>query len=241
MSAVPTSGRVGSRVTSFACAVLVCGCNATVEPIEVGAGCPQQPLRGPIGWESEPPERLIDDFEDGDKKIARVAGRNGSWILGSDQTSGELTDENSSLCAARGGRAGHFAGSGFESWGMNWTAVFLPADGSQAVGYDGSRYSAISFWAALGPNAKPPNTMPVGLTTLDNAWNSDRCGPCMDYYRTVIELTPAWQRVVVPFDELAQAGTGDPLVDLNPEELVGFIIWPQHEFDLWIDDVRFEE
>jgi hypothetical protein len=207
----------------------------------VAPGCPEQPLRGPLEYEDDPPGRLIDDFEDGDRKLFVADGRDGSWIIGSD-TSGELYADNSSECAARGTRAGHYTGSGFESWGTNWTAVFKASVDGFAVGYDASDFTALSFWAALGANAEPPPEVPLGLTTMDVAWNtSGRCHPCMDYYRTTVTLTRTWQRVVIPFDSLAQAGTGDPLVDLNSEELVGFILWPSHRFDIWIDDVRFEE
>ena len=61
----------------------------------------------------------------------------------------------------------------------------------------------------------------------------------MDYYGTVVPLSSAWQRVVVRFDELEQAGWGDQY-ELQRDQLVGFIIWPEHPFDIWIDDVRFE-
>jgi hypothetical protein len=47
--------------------------------------------------QSAPVERLIDDFEDGDAKVATVSGRSGAWVLGSDGT-GVLTVENSSRC-----------------------------------------------------------------------------------------------------------------------------------------------
>jgi hypothetical protein len=239
MRVVATFARIGAWAPSLSFALLLSGCNATVEPIDVGAGCPEQPLRGPLEYADEAPGRLIDDFEDGDKQLVTAAGRDGSWILGWDM-SGTPTAENSERCAARGTRAGHFTGLDFESWGTNWTAVFRASADGRAVGYDATRYRAISFWGALGVNAEPSFEMPIGLTTVDVAWNGE-CDVCMDYYRTEVTLSRAWQRFVVPFDVLAQAGTGDPLTDLNPEELVGFIIWPEHQFDVWIDDVRFEE
>jgi hypothetical protein len=216
------------------------GCDASLEPIEVGNGCPDQPLRGPLQWQDEPRENLIDDFEDGDLRIATASGRNGGWILGSEPSSGVLVAESSSRCAGRGQRAGHFSGSGFTSWGANWTAVFRNEGAAIAQGYDGAAYGAISFWAALGPDAVPPYEIPVGLTTTDNAWNSGNCAVCMDFYRVVLRLTPNWQRHVIRFEALAQAGYGDPLIALRRDRLVGFILWPTHQFDVWIDDVRFE-
>jgi hypothetical protein len=235
-------GRAFAITLSGSLGMAGAGCDGSLEPIEVATGCPDRPLRGPLQWEDEPRENLIDDFEDGDLRLATASGRNGGWILGSDSSSGVLIAESSSRCAGRGGRAGHFSGSGFTSpsWGANWTAVFRNDGASTAQGYDGSRYGAISFWAAVGPDAEPPYEISVGLTTTDNAWNSGNCAVCMDYYRMVLRLAPTWQRHVVRFEVLAQAGYGDPLLDLRRDRLVGFILWPTHQFDVWIDDLRFE-
>jgi hypothetical protein len=228
-----------TRALLLAAGSALVGCDASLEPIRVAEGCPDRPVRGPLEYQGEPAAQLIDDFEDGDEKVAPVSGRSGAWVLGSDGT-GALTVETSSRCAARGEHAGHFAGKGFTDWGTNWTAVFESDDGGSAVGHDASAYRAISFWAAAGPAGEPPLEVPVGVTTLDNAWNSDGCTVCMDYYRTTITLTRAWQRYELAFDALAQEGKGDPLTPLKKDELVGLIFWPARPFDLWLDDARFE-
>jgi hypothetical protein len=215
-------------------------CSTSVAPIDVAAGCPEQPLRGPDEWASEPAGQLIDDFEDGDGSLAAVGGRNGAWVLGTVGVSGTVTAETSSQCAARGGKSGHFAAASLTSWGANWTAVFKNNNGGNAVPYDGTGYSAISFWAAVGTNALPPFDIPMGLTTIDCAWNGGVCTDCMDFYATTVTLTPSWQRVVIPFDDMAQAGWGVPQIAMRQDQLVGFIMWPSHQFDIWIDDVRFE-
>jgi len=77
-------------------------------------------------------------------------------------------------------------------------------------------------------------------TVLDVAWNGGVCTQCMDFYRTLVWLTPNWQRLLIRFDDLAQNGTGDPQVPLRRDQLVGFIVWPDRDFDVWLDDVRFE-
>jgi len=92
----------------------------------------------------------------------------------------------------------------------------------------------------VGPEAEAPYDLPVGITTLDVAWNGGVCSVCMDFYRKTVPLSSTWQRFDVPFAELAQAGTGNPLTALRRDQLVGFILWPTHAFDIWIDDVRFE-
>jgi len=63
----------------------------------------------------------------------------------------------------------------------------------------------------------------------------------MDFYAAKVPLSHDWQRFVVPFDNMRQSGTGKPQVPImRRDQLVGFIIWPQQQFDIWIDDVRFE-
>lgn len=227
---------------TLATAVTTGGCgSAAFEPITVGLGCPEQPLRGPDGFAGEPAAMLIDDFEDGDAMLAPISGRDGAWVLGTDGSQGMLVARGSGDCAARGRAAGHFAGTGFTTWGSNWTAVFRSANGGPAVPHDARNYGAISFWAARGPGAVAPFDLPVGVTTVDNAWNGGVCtSMCMDYYGTRVALTPRWQRYVIRLDDLAQNGWGIPQVAMRKNMLVGFIMWPNHAFDVWIDDVRFE-
>ncbi|MBN2577203.1 MAG: hypothetical protein JXP73_21760 [Deltaproteobacteria bacterium] len=223
----------------LAAGCLGAGCDPSVQPIEVAPGCPDQPVRGPAQF---PPagDRLISDFELGSTNLAPVAGRDGSWIIGAESTSVSHVGEPSSRCAARGAWGGHFAARGFSSWGVNWTAVFRNAGGGPAVPYDGRAFSGISFWAAFGGDNGAPFEVPVGIVTMDTAWNGGICSPCTDHYMTKVALTSSWQRFVVRFADMAQAGTGLPQLPMRRDQLVGFVVWPDRNFDLWIDDVRFE-
>lgn len=220
--------------------LLGAGCESSVEPIRVAAGCPQQPLRGPLAFQGEPVNQLIDDFESGNENLADVDGRVGSWVIGDDKASGRITSEASDQCAARGRYAGHFASQGFGRWGANWTAVFVNVPNAPAAPYDASKYNAISFWGAFGANNGPDFEVALGVTTMDNAWNSHLCQVCMDYYKTTAALSHEWRRFVLPFASMAQDGHGSPLVPMRKDQMVGFIIWPTQQFDIWIDDVRFE-
>lgn len=229
-------------VLALATSLLFAGaaCERSIEPIDVADGCPAQPLRGPIAYEAEPAAHLIGDFESGTDALATVDGRNGSWILGTDGSSGRVVAEASNRCAARGNYAGHFAGKDFARWGANWTAVFM-GSGGPAAPYDASKYSGISFWAAFGGDNGPEFDVPMGMTTMDNAWNSRLCSVCMDFYRTRVRLSHHWQRFVLRFSEMAQDGRGVPQVPfMRKDQMVGFILWPTQQFDIWIDDVRFE-
>ena len=69
--------------------------------------------------------------------------------------------------------------------------------------------------------------VPLGITTMDNAWNGGICSTCMDFYATTVPLTRDWQRYVVRFDSMAQGGWGNPLVSVRRDQLVGFIVWPR--------------
>jgi hypothetical protein len=228
------------------------GCGGEVDPIAVAPGCPDQPLRGPVSYASEPASQLIDDFEIGDLPsdllIAKVAPRDGYWVRGSDlydptYASGTLITEKSTRCPARGDWSGHFEAHGFTNWNINWTAVFrAAASGNNATPFDARAYGGISFWAAFGGDNGTDFAVPVGVTTMDNAWNGGICSStCMDFYGTTVPLTHGWRRYQIRFAELAQAGWGAPQVPvIREDQMVGFIIWPRQQFDIWIDDVRFE-
>jgi hypothetical protein len=228
---------------------LAVGCDATIEPIAVAPGCPTRPLREPPKFDDEPGDRLVSNFENGSKELALVNGRDGSWILGADLTGGSWTAEASDKCVANGEYSGHFSGSGYSNWGINWTAVFRKAVydptvaySYAAVPYDGRAYQGISFFAALGGESGPDHPIPMGITTMDNAYNGKICkGACMDYYRKDVTLTRAWKRYDLRFADLAQGNFGVPHVPtMRRDQLVGFIIYPEQQFDIWIDDVRLE-
>lgn len=234
------------------------GCGAVVEPIEVAAGCPDQPLRGPSALDGGTTAQLIDDFETANEQLPRVGGRDGYWAYGTDPAGtvfppldpgGTLfapVHGPSTICPARGRFSGRFAVSSFTGWGANWTASFMaPASATEATPYDGRAFGGISFWAAFGGRNGPDFAVPVGVTTMDNAWNGKVCTTyCQDFYRTTVALTHAWRHYVIRFEDLAQQGWGVPQVPtLRRDQLVGFIIWPpqtQSKYDIWIDDIRFE-
>jgi hypothetical protein len=222
------------------------GCGGALDPITISPGCPGQPLRGPTSYASEPSDQLIDDLETGDGHLpsAKYGGRDGYWVIGHDLTAPTpptLVYGPSPLCAGRGKWSGHFAVIGSTSWDYNWTAVFRATTGSNdAVPFDARAYGGISFWAGFGSANGPDFAVPLGVTTIDNAWNGNVCTSCMDYYGTTVPMTHNWRRYEIRFDSLVQAGWGIPQVAMRRDQLVGFILWPRQQFDIWIDDVRFE-
>lgn len=224
----------------LAAAVVLAGCAVDAAPIEVADGCPEQPLRGPAKFEDEPASQLIDDFEHDNLALPKNGGRTGFWVIGTEENGGHADARVSTKCAARGQRAGHFSGGAFTSWGSNWTALLLEQPGGMAVPYDATAYGGVSFWAAVSTTAPEPFSLPVGVTTMDVAWNGGICKKCMDYYRTKVPLGHEWRRFMLRFSDLKQDGSGDGPVALRRDQLVGVIFWPARDFDVWIDDLRFE-
>jgi hypothetical protein len=224
----------------LAVALAIAGCEAEVAPIEVAQGCPEQPLRGPAKFEDDPARQLIDDFEHDGLSLPKLGSRTGFWVIGKEDTDARADAKNLNQCSGRGRRAAHFFGSGFSSWGVNWTALLLQQPGGDAVPYDATAYGGISFWAAVSADAAAPFSLPVGVTTMDVAWNGGICKKCMDYYRAQVSVGHEWRRFALRFSDLKQAGTGDAIIPLRRDQLVGVIFWPDRDFDLWIDDVRFE-
>jgi hypothetical protein len=229
---------IGLALPAFA------GCGGSLTPIEVQAGCPEMPLRGPEELASVPQDNVIDDFEDGDLMLKPVGGRVGTWVgVG---TMGSTTfGEASTRCVARGTHSGHLTAMETQSYLANWNAVMIDPF-IDAHGYNAETYSGFSFWIARGENAMPPYETPIGVTTTDTVAGGTVCtvpgGVCGDYYaiRKRIPLTRTWTRWVIRFADLSQYGFGVPLVPLRRSGIVSIIIWPENQFDIWIDDVRFE-
>jgi hypothetical protein len=234
--------RLLMMLSALGCPV-VAGCAASVEPIDVMSECPEMPLRGPQEFSSAAADAVIDDFESGDLKLTPIAGRTGSWV-GVATMGAQVFGESSSRCVARGTRSGHLTSTTLTpNYPVNWNAVMIDPF-SEAHGWDASAYTGFSFWIAAGVNAKAPVETPIGVTTTDTVAGGGVCSVCGDYYAIPatrrIPLTRNWTRWVIKFSDLAQYGFGMPQVPLNKSKLVSIMIWPQAQFDIWIDDVRFE-
>jgi hypothetical protein len=241
---------------SVLAAVLGVACSPSVEPISVDRECPNMPFRRPQAYASvADPELLITDFEGDDPtQLAKLGHRDGSWILGNEinPTPTVLVAEPMNDCAALGQWSGHFVLSEPTNWGANWTAVFRANPTFTAVPYDARAYSGISFWAAFGANNVASKGVGFGVTTWDTAWNNGSCSTscasvstwaascsaCNVPYLVNVPLTRDWQRYLVRFDQMAQ--TPATSTSLRRDQLVGFILWPRQQVDLWIDEIRFE-
>jgi hypothetical protein len=219
-------------------------CDPSLDLIHVKPGCPEMPLRGPDEFAAAPPERMIDDFENDGLSLPAIGGRDGAWMgsLGPMPIPGAMiAGAPSDECVARGTHSAHLTSIANTLYAASWTAVLMNQT-LKPTSFDANAYSGFSFWIARGDSAVPPFETPIGVTTADTVPAFGNCLTCNDYYaiKTRIPLTKTWTRWFVRFSDLAQYGFGNPLVPLRKDQLVAIIIWPESQFDIWIDDLRFE-
>jgi hypothetical protein len=191
-------------------------CDPSLDLIHVKPGCPEMPLRGPDEFAAAPPERMIDDFENDGLSLPAIGGRDGAWMgsLGPMPIPGAMiAGAPSDECVARGTHSAHLTSIANTLYAASWTAVLM----NQTL-------------------------KPTSFDAADTVPAFGNCLTCNDYYaiKTRIPLTKTWTRWFVRFSDLAQYGFGNPLVPLRKDQLVAIIIWPESQFDIWIDDLRFE-
>jgi hypothetical protein len=195
---------------------------------------------------------LIDDMEDGDQRIANVAGRRGYWWAHNDgsgeqfpSTTETYLPELLTLPRAASTRAIHASGGGFLSWGalvmldLNNAATGIGGGlGSPGI-YDVRGYNGITFYArgsgVLRVEVRTTTTMVVaegGTCTTG----------CNDHYgKTFPALTSTWNSYTMSWSEVQQRGFVGATGIWSPETTIGLQFLPMSftSFDFWIDDVRF--
>lgn len=239
---------------SIVAALLGAACDPSMEPITVARECPSKPYRGPAARANEDPTLVIADFENGpDITLSPKGHWDGSWILGNETnpTPKYLAAEPSWDCAAEGTWAGHVGLSPPHDWGANWIGAFhARTSAGTAVPYDARAYSGVSFWAAFGGGNEDSEHVAFGVSTWDTAWDNSlcqlcaagsttayQCVYCSDHYLYNVSLTREWTRYTVRFEQMQQSPAYIPM---RRDQLVGFVIWPRDQVDLWVDDIRFE-
>lgn len=190
-----------------------------------------------------PDDGSIDDFEDGDTQVAKVADRSGYWFTSHDPNGSTIdpTPFKMSDGGSNGSqKAMHVFGqtaSADGAWGALWGAQFV----GQGV-YDASKYDGISFKAKVGAGS----TTKVRFKVADVNTHPDGgvCKSCWNHFGKDMQLSPEWQEFKVSFAEMKQeAGWGDRFAMITPSKLIA-INWsvePGRTYDVWIDDVQFFE
>jgi hypothetical protein len=190
---------------------------------------------------------LIEDAEDADDQVALKEGRRGYWYTFKDETGQtEISPREDKFMAESGGVEGSSyairmhgklakGGEVYAGVGFDFLEPRRP--------YDAARYSGISFLAKKAPSsiAMVRLKMPDANTDPDGK----KCTDCYNDFGVTFELTDEWTRYTVKFDQLKQEqGWGEPRPQaVGANELFGLqwqVNTPDGEFDVWIDDVRFE-
>jgi hypothetical protein len=225
---------------AFALVALASGC----VDMSRQATCPVPPGQEPKvcahGFRTNADD-LIDDFEDGDTQITKLADRSGYWFTSHDDHGSTI--DPTPLAPSAGGADGsqkamHISGqtaTGVGSWGSQLGANLV----GEGV-YDASDHAGISFKAKVGPSS----TKKVRFKVADVNTHPDGgvCKNCWNQFGKNLDLTTEWREYRVTFDEMRQeAGWGDPFPAVVPSKIMGinWSIEPGRAFDLWIDDVQF--
>jgi hypothetical protein len=190
-------------------------------------------------------ELLIDDFEDGDAKLASVGILQGTWYVNNDGTGTQKPDPNdedasSSLVTTDTDvepptRALHTSGAGFSLWGA-FAAAHLNGTGSSACSVDLSGHRRLSL-RVKGEGSLRVNLGTKATTPIVDGGNcaTDACSD----YGVSVQLSSEWRDVAVSFADLTQPDWADA-AELAPAEALRLSFWSERSsFDFWVDDIRF--
>jgi endoglucanase len=191
---------------------------------------------------------LIDDLEDDNNQIQKIAGRGGYWWAAKDDK-GSTIEPAGEMKMTEGGAGGskyavHVTGKNAPQGDMAWGTVLglRLVDGQL---YDASKYAGISFFAKAGDKSASSvrlkvadvNSHPEGKVCKDGCWND---------FGKDFTFSHDWQEYKVSFAEMKQQeGWGDPRPpSITPSKLVQ-VAWlmstPGADFDIWLDDIRFTD
>jgi len=208
-------------------------------------------LVGPID-----PTLLIDDFEDGDSRIAPVADHEGTWWLSTDMTDGTTTPPGDQAVSPEhivGGRCGskyamRISGEGFTDWGASLIANFNYENDVLAP-IDASALRGVRFWGRVGESTTSPlrvqlqdgNTYPQGGVCNEDPSASDAC--YNGFGTSVLPLDTEWRLYELPFERLGQRDFGLRTGALDKPTLyaIEFGVEQNTVFDFWVDDLWFYE
>lgn len=197
-------------------------------PAQAGAG--GQPAVGCGG--------VIDDFEDLNSLLCQDSTQNGEWFAWHDQGTASLTGSGvgsgvvpSLLDVPRGASnaAMHYAWAGTTLAGLGTSIVRV---GAQAVDFDASAHSGISFYAkssiAIGVSFE------VQTSETDLLMYGGTCGANCKPNGYSTQFGPQWTKFQVPLDQLS--GGSSPF---NAQHIRSINFVSGGTAEIWVDDVAF--
>lgn len=228
------------RTVAFATVVLGVGCiNASKEAMcPAGPGAP----KACATTMRDADDGLIEDFEDGDTQVSKIADRSGYWFASHDPNGSTIDPSPLAITQPGAGseKGLHVFGqtsSENGAWGSLVGANFV----EQGV-YDASKYAGIAFKAKVGPSST--KSVRFNLGDVDTHPDGGVCKTCWNHFGKDLQLTTSWQDYKISFAELQQqSGWGDRFPALTPSKLFAmyWAVGTGKSFDLWVDDVRFLE
>ncbi len=185
----------------------------------------------------------LDDFEDKDTQLTRIAGRDGYWWTKKDDVGSTIDPkpfrpEDGGVAPSRKALHGSGVTVGTDgAWGAGFGANF-----STKNPYDGSRYAGIAFKAKVGPNSTTHVRFKIG--DINTHKDAKVCSAsCWNHFGEDLTLTTEWKEYKVLFaDATQEAGWGDPRPPtVTPGKLysLDWSIGPGQTYDLWVDDIYF--
>ena len=171
---------------------------------------------------------LIDDFEDGDTRVAETS--ESWWYIFNDST-GEQQFSVENVSGQRGDStyAARTYGEQFTAWGaglgVNLTGIQDARNPAEP--FDASRFAGVSFWAKV----EAPSVREIKLDFLSD------CGDnCVSYSGVNIVLEAEWRQYTVLFSELIPR-QDDTQFDPSQVTHIQFFFLGPVSFDLWVDDL----
>jgi hypothetical protein len=157
----------------------------------------------------------------------------------------------------------HVVGGPYVEWGGSMNLSFAPpvnvTDVDVTDGVTGSirvarDYDGVTFWARLGGAGGNNLRVEVGerhtsdtytggpnggpLCTPNTTEDNDELG--CDKFGAYAQLRASWQRFMIPFAEMRQAGWGQRAAQFDLTGLMALsMAYAQGSWDFWIDDVAF--
>ena len=184
----------------------------------------------------------LDDFEDGNKQVNKLAGRGGYWYDAHDKFGSTLDLKIEEPGAGGSEMAAHISGVTApgkpenDIWGVQLGVHFV-----QDQSYDASKYAGISFKAKVGPGSARNVRFKIGDVSTHP--EGKICKACWNHFGKDLTLTDAWKTYTITFSGAEQEpGWGDPRpAALLPDKLIemNWSIGPGLTYDMWFDDVSF--
>jgi hypothetical protein len=180
---------------------------------------------------------LIDDLEDGDRKLALAGG--GDWYTLGDGT-GQGSGAVDEIPGTRGGSAFtwgyHAVGSGHSDWGS------LVGFNLGTPHFDASEFTGVRFWLRAKATTKIIVQFPDQYSD-EAAGLCQSAGTCNKHFVAELTAHSEWSHYTVPFSSLkpiSWAGDiGRDQVDAKTLYSIVFFFEKGLEYDVWVDDVSF--